>query len=380
MKAGTDSTSVGLLDRLAAWRDRLLANERFQRWAAAFPLTRPLARRRARKLFDLCAGFVYTQVLLACVELDLFRLLADGPQRADELAARLNLSPEAARRLLEAGVALELVRHDRDDRFGLGPLGAALLGNPGIPAMVRHHRMLYADLADPVGLLRGEASETALSEYWSYAARAEPADAGGDSVAGYSELMSASQPFVANQVLACYSFKGHKRLLDVGGGQGTFLTAIGERCPHLDLMLFDLPAVAERARVRFADTALAGRVSVTGGDFLRDPLPRGADVATLVRIVHDHDDAVAARILAAVYEALEPGGTLVVAEPMARTRGAEPVGGAYFGFYLLAMRSGRPRSPKELAALLRDAGFARPKLLRTPMPLLTRVMVATRPA
>ena len=65
-----------LIDRLYGLYERLLGNPRFQRWAASFPLTRPLARARARGLFDLCAGFVYSQVLLACVRLDLFDVLA----------------------------------------------------------------------------------------------------------------------------------------------------------------------------------------------------------------------------------------------------------------------------------------------------------------
>ena len=51
------------------WRNRLLMSPRFQRAAAAFPLTRPLARREARGLFDVVAGFVYSQVLLSCVRL-----------------------------------------------------------------------------------------------------------------------------------------------------------------------------------------------------------------------------------------------------------------------------------------------------------------------
>jgi demethylspheroidene O-methyltransferase len=58
------------------WLQRQISNPRFRRWAAGFWLTRPLVRRRAGQLFDLVAGFVYTQVLLACVRLDLFDRLA----------------------------------------------------------------------------------------------------------------------------------------------------------------------------------------------------------------------------------------------------------------------------------------------------------------
>jgi len=112
------------------------------------------------------------------------------------------------------------------------------------------------------------------------------------------------------------------------------------------------------------------------GSFLTDDLPRGADIATLVRVLHDHDDDSALAILRAARRALPPGGTLLIAEPMAETRGAEPAGAAYFGFYLLAMGSGRPRTPAALTDLLRAAGFDRIRLLPTRRPLLARVMTA----
>ncbi|WP_405231360.1 methyltransferase [Lentisalinibacter salinarum] len=367
-----------LRDRLAGWRDALLANPRFQRWAAAFPLTRPIARRRARELFDLCAGFVYSQVLLACVELDLFERLAEGPRDGAALARDCDLPESAATRLFGAAVSLRLLSRRPDGRYALGPLGAALRGNPGVAAMVRHHRLLYADLAEPLALLRGERADTALGDYWSYATAAEPAGAAAERVADYSELMSVSQPFVAAEVLAAVSLKRCRRLLDVGGGQGTFLIAAGRRWPHLQLALFDLPAVAERGRRRLEEAGLGARSTVTGGSFLTDAVPGGADVISLVRVIHDHDDADAARILARVREALEPGGRLLLAEPMAGTRGAEPVGDAYFGLYLFAMRSGRPRTVEELRSLLGNAGFTRIRAVPTRVPLLTRVIVAER--
>jgi demethylspheroidene O-methyltransferase len=136
-------------------RERLLSSAQFQRFAAAFPLTRPIARRRARALFDLVAGFVYSQILAACVRLNLFNILASsGPQTAAELSVRLKLSLDATQRLLVAAKALDLLEARGEDRFGLGPLGAALIGNPGIVAMIEHHALLYQDLNDPVALLR----------------------------------------------------------------------------------------------------------------------------------------------------------------------------------------------------------------------------------
>ena len=352
-------------DRLRAAHDGLLASPGFRRWAAAFPLTRPVARRRAAALFDLSAGFVYSQILLACVQLDLFAVLTEGPQALPTLARRLGLPESGALRLLEAAAALDLVAR-RGKRFGLGALGAALVANPAVTGMIAHHPMLYRDLENPVALLRGKRPDTELARYWPY----------GDpdlDTAPYSALMSASQALIAEEVLDAVRLSRHRCLLDVGGGEGGFIAAALRRTPGLRAILFDLPSVAARARQRFAVESLPA-VAV-GGDFLADPLPSGADVASLVRVLHDHDDDVALAILRAVRRALPVGGTLLLAEPMAQTSGAASVG-AYFGFYLLAMGRGRPRSGHEIEAMLRQAGFERLRRRATSTPMLTSVITA----
>jgi demethylspheroidene O-methyltransferase len=367
-------------DRWREARNRLLASARFRRWAAAFPLTRPVARARANEVFDLVAGFVYSQVLAAALQLRLFDHLAAGPAETATLARAMALPEPAAERLLAACAALSLTELRSGGRWGLGPRGAALVGEPGLAALVAHHEALYRDLADPVGLLR-QGGRTHLSAYWPYAER-HGAQAGGAApladadVARYSELMTASQPMVAEQVLDAVRLRGHRCLLDVGGGEGAFVQAVAARVPALDLMLLDLPAVAARARSRLAGLGLA-RVQVHGGDFQRQPLPRGADVVSLVRIVHDHDDEVVAALLRAVHAALPPGGRLLLAEPMAGTPGARGMGDAYFGFYLLAMRSGRPRTPQRLADLLHGAGFGAVRRVPTRQPLLAGVIEAS---
>ena len=372
MPAALAEQRTGLWERWLALRDRLLAAPAFQHWAVRFPLTRPIANRRARALFDICTGFVYSQVLAACVQLRLFDLLSEGPQTTDWLALRLYLTPQATHALLQAAAALRLVERRRDNRYGLGVLGAALLGNPGIATMVEHHALLYADLRDPVALLRGEQPQTALSQLWPYAAGGP---LGATDVADYSRLMAASQPLVAADILAAYRLDRHRCLLDLGGGDGAFLTQAAAVAPNLRLMLLDVPAVADRARARFTESGLSRRAEAFGGDFRTAPLPPGADIISLVRVIHDHDDDDALAILRNARLALPSGGTLLLAEPMAETPGAETVG-AYFTFYLLAMGSGRPRSATTLSAMLRQAGFTHISLLPTRRPILVRLLCA----
>ena len=112
------TATLSLADRLLGWRDRLLASPAFHRLASGFVLTRPVAQRRARQLFDLVAGFVYSQVLAACVHLDLFKRLSAGPMTLAALADHrvririrggaesLNLATAAAVCLYESAFAL----------------------------------------------------------------------------------------------------------------------------------------------------------------------------------------------------------------------------------------------------------------------------------
>ena len=362
-------------DRLAAWHDRLVASADFRRWAGRFPLTRGMSRRRARSLFDLAAGFVYSQVLYACVKLDLFTILAEGPQEERALAHRLGLPADAAAQLLEAAESLGLTTR-RGGRWALGQLGAVMVGNAAVESMVTHHAMLYADLIDPVALLRGERGGGQLAAYWPYAGTEQPESLNDADVAPYTALMAASQPMISSEVIDTYDFSKHRCLMDVGGGDGSFLRAVAAATPKLNVLLFDLPAVAARAESRFAAAGLAGRARAMGGDFHAGVLPEGADIISFVRVLHDHDEANVALMLRAAHAALPPGGTLLVAEPMAETRGAEAMGAAYFGFYLRAMGTGRPRSPARISAMLEAAGFKAPRLLPTATPLLTRVLVA----
>lgn len=366
---------------LDALRDRwnaLVATDGFQRWSARFPLTRPVAMRRSRALFDLCAGFVYTQTLLACVELELFEYLSGGARTSDEIARQTGLSGASTERLLKAAVSLRLVERRRKTHYALGPLGAPLVQNQGLTALIKHHQLAYQDLASPVDLLRdGSDFRTELSRYWPYADAPRPQSIDDARVASYSQMMSSTLPPLAADVLDAYDLSKHQCLLDIGGGEGVFLSLAGARHPDLQLRLFDLPAVVARARSRMDHAGLGARSTFDGGNFHHDALPQGADVCSLVRVLLDHDDASAQALLARVHAALPPGGTLLVAEAMAGVKGAEKVGDAYFSFYLMAMGKGRARTPRELHAMLRAAGFRKSRELPTRYPIQTGLIVAT---
>ena len=91
-----------LRDRVALWRARLVRSARFNHWARRLPLLRGVARRDGQDVFDLMSGFVYSQVLAACVELDLLAAVSNAPTSAERLAARCNVPPHRMTTLCEA--------------------------------------------------------------------------------------------------------------------------------------------------------------------------------------------------------------------------------------------------------------------------------------
>ena len=361
--------------RWVLWRNAILGSPEFQRWASRTPLVRGIARRKAAAQFDMIAGFVYAQVLAAFVESGLIGFLNGQLRSLSEVEEFTKLAPDAVCRLLHAGESLQISESPVAGLWTLGEAGAALSCNFGAMAMIRHHRLLYRDLTDPLALFaKDRREETALSAYWTYASKSDSHEKAAD----YSELMAATQPMVSQQIIDAYDFTDHRRMLDVGGGSGAFASAIMQAAPALEVGIFDLPEVIETATKRFAGETASAKWRLHPGSFKSNALPEGYDLITLSRIAHDHDDAVVQALLSKIHAALPIGGRLLIIEPMADSTHAKPMGHAYFGLYLWAMGSGRPRTPDELTNMLKTAGFAGIKPVRTNLPIITSALVAIK--
>jgi demethylspheroidene O-methyltransferase len=371
---------LSLKSRWVLWRNRVLASPKFQRWASLVPIFRGVARRRAAAQFDLVAGFVYTQILRAFVESGLITTLRRGLLCVDDIADAAGLGRDATLRLLRAGAALQIVEESQRGLWTLGEAGAPLAANTGAMAMILHHNLLYQDLADPLALLSSNRSkDTALSTYWTYATDSSDAAAPLRPDSGnYSALMAATQPMIVQQIRDAYDFTAHQKMLDIGGGSGAFVGAIKAVAPALQFGIFDLPGVIAAAENRLPTEANHQNTIFYKGSFKETTFPLGYDLITLVRILHDHDDDVAHALLAKIYAALPLGGKLLIVEPMADSPHSKRMGDAYFGLYLWAMRSGQPRSARVLTDMLKSAGFAEVKTVKTALPIITSALVAIK--
>jgi demethylspheroidene O-methyltransferase len=350
------------------WAAKLALQPWFHRFCARVPGLRGIARAEGEALFEVVSGFVRSQALLALVELRVLHRLADAPETTVRLAQFAGAPADRMAVLCQAGAALKLMRLQKD-RWHLTTRGAAFLAVPGLEAMVRHHPVLYRDLVDPAAFFRGE-NETELAGFWPYVFGAGGAADPG-LAARYSALMADSQALVAEDTLRLVNLRDVRHLMDVGGGTGAFLSAVGVAYPRVSRTLFDLPAVVAGAGAR-----LGAGVTIHPGSFRDDPLPTGADAISLVRVLYDHADATVAALLAKVRQSLPAGGRLIISEPMSGGARPDPATDVYFSVYTLAMGTGRTRSAAEIAALCRSAGFVCPDGARTLRPFVTSVVEA----
>ena len=349
---------------------RMVLSPRFHALAERLPILRGHARAEGRALFAVVAGFVRSQVLVALVDLGILEILAEGPLATEDLV-RLSRTPaERLSVLLQAGAALGLIRRDRKGHWHLAVRGAAFLAVPGLGMMVRHHAVLYRDLSDPTAFFRGDTTPE-LASFWPYVFGAlSDSDAG--LARRYSQLMSDSQGLVAADTLAVVNLSGRKHLMDVGGGTGAFLSAVRQSHPDLALTLFDLPEVVEAAQ-----NTVPG-LKVLGGNFRDGPLPVGADVISLVRVMYDHSDSLVRKLADSVYQALPSGGMILVSEPMSGGDEPDQDTDVYFAVYTMAMQTGRTRSAKEIAQIIDNAGFRAITVHPSRRPFITSVISAVK--
>ncbi|NGQ91642.1 methyltransferase domain-containing protein [Rhodobacter sp. HX-7-19] len=354
---------------------RLGLSPRFHAFCARVPGLKHMARAEGAALFDIVQGFVQSQALLALVELRVLHRLAEGPAALAALAGPAGVPVERMAILCKAGAGLGLMA-ERRGMWRLTVRGAAFLAVPGLEAMVRHHPVLYRDLADPVAFFRGE-TQPELAGFWPYVFGAGGA-ADPELAARYSALMADSQGLVAADTLAAVDFRGIRHLMDVGGGTGAFLAAVGAAHPGLEMTLFDLPAVVPGAEARFTAAGMGGRVRIVPGSFRDDALPVGADAISLVRVLYDHADSTVAGLLRAVWAALPDGGRILISEPMAGGTRPDPATDVYFSIYTLAMQTGRTRSGAEIQRMLEEAGFSDCQIRPGFRPFVTSVVTAVK--
>jgi len=302
-------------------------------------------------LLTLGRGFQESRVLLTGAELDLFTLLARETLDAPEVARRLGADLRALTVLLDALAAMEVLEK-KEGRYRTAPEAACLSAEApdSIHPMLLHAAALWArwtTLTNRVGgtPLHERAPEESLRAF-----------------IGAMHVVGAPQ---AARLVAAAAVAGAGRLLDVGGGPGTYTMAFLAAEPAMTATLFDLPPVVEIARERLDRAGLLARVTLVPGDFTRDELPSGHDLAWLSAIIHQNGPAENDALYSRIFRALVPGGRLVVRDHVMDPSRTRPRAGALFAVNMLVGTSGGGTyTYDEIRDGLARAGFGRIRLIQ----------------
>ena len=184
---------------------------------------------------------------------------------------------------------------------------------------------------------------------------------------------------MAKSVVEKLDLSGRSNLLDTGGGSGVYTIAALKAAPQMRATIFDLPPVIEIARQKLAEEKLADRVTLVKGDFYKDTLPDGHDLALLSAIIHQNSLEQNNALYKKIYDALLPGGVLVIRDHVMNDDHTEPADGALFAINMLVNTpGGGTYSFEEIAEGLEQAGFVNAKLLHHAQ--MDSIVTAEKPA
>ncbi len=326
------------------------------------------------QLMKMARGYRAAQILFACVEFDVFDAIAAGARTATDISMAIQADARAAELLLNAAVAVGLLEK-REQCFLNTSMAEACLTRGG-----------KARITDSLKL------ESAFYRRWGQLTAAvktgqRPPDNVRDEQAGdwvrnfehaLYDMARPVAPFIAD-ALALPEDR-ELRVLDVGGGHGGYSIALAQRYPRLTATVFELPRVVPVTREIAAQAGLAERVSVQEGDFQRDDLGSGYDVALVFGVLNGESPEGRPALIARVFAALSPGGRIVLHDFVLDTDRAGPPEATIFALQmLLATDAGGLDTRDEWTRWLTAAGFAPPRSISLPAWIGSALIVADRP-
>lgn len=323
-------------------------------------------------LLQLSGGYWSACALHAGVRLDVFTPMVGRELTTQELAGLLGADGRGLAMLLNALAALELVEK-RGDVYAATPFAARFLARNSpdyLGHIILHHHHLMAGWTRlDEAVKKGGATGERISHGDDEAAR-ESFEMGMFNLAMQ----------VAPRIVPHIDLSGRRRLLDLGGGPGTYAIHFCLQNPELTAVVYDLPSTLHFAEKTIARFGLAARVAFEGGDFIFGELPTGFDVAWLSHILHGEGADGCAVILEKTVAAMEPGGLILVQEFILDDTRDGPLFPALFSLnMLLGTPAGQAYSERELFAMLAAAGVRDIRRLALDIPNGAGVIVGTVP-
>jgi len=298
-------------------------------------------------IFQVASGFMASKHLFVANEVGLFQHLAEGQCTLEDLSARTGIPQRRIRILADAMVALGFV--DRyGDSYRNGPVAATFLSGL-TPADLRPLLRFWNQISYPAWTQQETSIRTGEG---SFGHRSEELDK------IFSEGVEAITAGTAEALATTYNFGQHHRILDLGGGTGSFLLAVLRHHAGLKTTLFEMPAAAALARTRIVNTPLEHLVQIVEGDFFTDPLPEGHDAIILANVIHLFSPEHNLALLQRIRERVPDGARLLLVDFWTDPTHTKPTFAALLaGEFQIVTGEGAAYSEEDLRGWLQESGW-----------------------
>jgi len=321
-------------------------------------------------LLQLSGGYWSACALHAGVRLDVFTTLHGVTLSAGDVASACGCDPRAMEMLLNALASIGLINKHQDGYRDTDFAGQYLVKNSPdyLGHIIRHHHHLMASWAVlHESIKSGNPVRDRISHDYDKDERES-------FLMGMYNLASQLAPGVTSAI----DMSSCRRLLDFGGGPGTYAIHFCRRNPELSAVVYDLPSTRSFAEDTIRRHDLSSRIAFAAGDYHQDPVPDGFDVAWLSHILHADGVEGCKTILQKAAAALKPGGRLLVQEFILNDAKDGPPFPALFSLnMLLGTASGQSYSERELRGMMMQAGLTDIRRLQTDLPNGAGIMEGT---
>jgi SAM-dependent methyltransferase len=312
-------------------------------------------------LLQLSGGYWSTCALHAGVKLNLFTHLADREMSVSNLSNLISAAPRGLEMLLDALSALGLLEKSCNSYRSTGFAAVFLSKNSPeyLGYIIQHHHHLMQGWTQLDEAVRG-----------GLPVRERVSHSDDDSVRECFEMgMFNLAMLLAPKVVARLDLAGKSRLLDLGGGPGTYAIHFCKANPNLEAVVYDLPTTRKFAEKTIKSFEMEKRIRFEDGDFITEGIKGSFDVAWLSHILHGEGPEGCAVILQKVVSSLEPGGVLLIQEFILDNNKIAPVFPALFSLnMLIGTESGQAYSEGELQGMMSKAGLVDLKRIDIDLP------------
>ena len=316
-----------------------------------------------QQLLQMITSYWASMSIHVAAKLKLADLINAGPKTAAELATATNTNAQALYRLLRALASVEIFAEDSAGKFRMTPMAECLLDVHGSQRAVAlmmgdEHFRTWGDLLYSVQTgkpafdhIYGKGVFEFLSEHTEQAKI-------------FDAAMTGFHGPETQAMIDAYDYTGVNTLVDIGGGNGTVLTAVLKKYPAIKGVLYDLPGVIERAKKNIADAGLSARCQTIAGSFF-ESAPPGGDAYQMRHIIHDWTDEQCLTILGHIRKVIPKTGRLLVIEMVIKP-GNTPQPAKWLDLNMLVLPGGRERTEQEYRELYAKAGFKLERVVPTP--------------